>query len=112
MAEQLYDEDGYPILPPLASRRLRWDGHTRCRTCRRPVIWLVTEANDKRLAVDATPTDDGTVEVLPAAFGEPVARVHGHNDPPPEGHQRYRVHAASCRSAPRGWRGRREKERQ
>lgn len=89
---------------PLASVRAPYGGAT-CRRCKRPIIWLLTAANGRRLPVDRIPTTDGTVEVLAVSFGEPVARLHA--DPPPAGHVRYRVHFPSCKPRPRGWRARR-----
>lgn len=45
----------------------------RCRSCRAPVIWALTEAHRRRMPVDAEPTPDGNV--LLTDDDPPIAQV-------------------------------------
>lgn len=75
-----------------------------CSRCRAVVIVAVTQKNGKRMPLDRFPADDGTVELVPASYGPPVAIVHGGPEP---GQVRYRVHFPTCeKRAPRPKRGR------
>jgi hypothetical protein len=73
------------LLPGVAERRTRvWCevmseveplfSTSRCRDCGAEIIWAIT-ANDKRMSVDAEPTDDGNVE-LAGRGRTPRAIVH------------------------------------
>lgn len=64
-----------------------------CRRCGDVVVVAVTQKNGKRMPLDRHPADDGTVELVHAAYGPPVAIVHGGPQP---GEVRYRVHFPTC----------------
>lgn len=68
---------------------------TTCSRCGSVVLLAVTQANGKMIALDRVPTEDGTIDLVPAAYGPPVA-VHN-SAPLAPGETRYRVHMARCR---------------
>lgn len=46
----------------------------RCRDCDSPIVWVTTAARGSRLALDASPDDQGTFQVLSAGHDGPIAR--------------------------------------
>lgn len=89
-----------------------------CRSCGAPIIWALTETDQRAMPLDAEPTDGGNVVVVGLAVtargAQPVARILGgaHPDlfggltrPGDTGGPYYRAHFASCPDAA-GWRHR------
>lgn len=68
---------------------------TTCGRCGSVVLLAVTEKNNRQIALDREPTEDGTVTLVAAAYGPPIAVVD--KTPLPPGQKRYRVHMARCR---------------
>jgi len=66
-----------------------------CDGCNAPVIWARTAATGAAMAVDARPTEDGTV-VLEVRGDARIAHVVGVQTALSDDLVRYRAHAASC----------------
>lgn len=75
-----------------------------CRSCHKPVIWVVVAKSGARMPIDATPTDDGQV-VLDGPQGTARALKKG------EAYDglRYSSHHATCPDGP-AWRGQKREQ--
>jgi len=70
---------------------------TTCGSCPAPIIWARTPAG-KRMPVDAEPTPDGNVTLVPPleSYDSPLAVVSSERDP---SSTRYTSHFATCPNA-------------
>lgn len=75
-----------------------------CRSCQRPIIWVVVAKSGVRMPLDATPTPDGQV-VLDGPCGSARALKKGE---PYQG-LRYASHHATCPDGP-AWRGQKREQ--
>lgn len=75
-----------------------------CRTCSRPVIWVVVAKTQRRMPLDATPTPDGLV-VLDGPQGTARALQKGEEF----SGLRYTSHHATCPDGS-AWRGQRREQ--
>ena len=81
------------------------DRYACCRSCGAPIVWAITDDEQRKMPVDAAPVTDGNVR-LSLVDGRLIAKVVGkdhesRNAPIPT----YRSHFSTCADAGR-WRKR------
>ena len=71
-----------------------------CRTCGHPIVWVITDANGRRMPLDPEPVADGNVWVDRIEGGSRVVMVALHADAVPRSIAlRYQSHFVSCKDA-------------
>jgi hypothetical protein len=71
-----------------------------CRTCRAPIVWVVTAASGTSMPVDPDPVPDGNLELIDAGPGQqPRAVVVDPGQLSLDGAPRYVSHFVTCPQA-------------
>lgn len=71
-----------------------------CSSCDAPITWVINDATNRRMPLDAATVDDGNVVILAGTMdGLPIAHVLARDEVPPIGRPRHVSHFATCPNA-------------